>query len=94
MSKPSDSKASPLWIIVAAIPWLGGVVSMLYVISSDNKNKAYSLLFIIPVIGAIVAYVLTSSKDKYVSTMAEWVFIGQLIAQFLWFVLIASILAL
>ncbi len=75
----STSKATPLWIFVSAIPLIGGVISMLYILSSDNKNKAYSLLFLIPVIGPIISYVLMEQKDKYISTMAGWVFLGQVI---------------
>jgi hypothetical protein len=78
---PSNSKASPIWMLVSAIPLqIGSIASMLYVLSSDNKNKAYSLLFLIPTIGPVVAYVLTESKDKYVSSMAGWVFVGQILS--------------
>jgi len=60
------------------MPWVGAIIGMLYVLSSNNKDKAYTLLFLIPILGPIIAYVLTSSKDKYISTMAEWFFVGQL----------------
>ncbi|MCL5680269.1 MAG: hypothetical protein M1465_02940 [Candidatus Marsarchaeota archaeon] len=78
---PSASKANPAWIFISAIPLqIGSIASMLYVLSSDNKNKAYSLLFLIPVIGPIISYVLTEQKDKYISTMAGWVFLGQILS--------------
>ncbi len=64
---------------------------MLYILSSDNKNKAYSLLLLIPIIGPIIAYVLMESGDKYVATMAGWVFIGQILSYVILEVLLLSI---
>jgi len=40
------------------------------------------LLFLIPVIEPIIAYVFTEHSDKYLSTMAGWVFLGQIINLF------------
>ena len=86
----SKSKSSPIWILISAIPiQIGSIISMLYVLSSDNKNKAYTLLFLIPTIGPIIAYVLTEQNDKYISSMAGWVFIGQILSYILLDVLIA-----
>lgn len=77
----SNKKSSPMWAIVSVIPLLiGTTIVVLYILSSNNKNKAYSLLYLIPGIGPIVAYVLTESRDKYVSTMAGWVFVGQILS--------------
>ncbi len=86
----STSKSSQIWIIISAIPiQIGSIISMLYVLSSDNKNKAFALLFLIPIIGPIIAYVLTEQKDKYISSMAGWVFIGQILSYILLDVFIA-----
>lgn len=80
---PSDSKSSLLWTFVASIPLqIGSAIIVLYILSSDNRNKAYSLLFLIPVIGPIIAYVFTEHSDKHLSTMAGWVFLGQIISLF------------
>ncbi len=76
----STSKSSPVWILISAVPPLiGTIAAVLYVLSSDNKNKAYSLLFLIPIIGPIIAYVLMEQKDRYISSMAGWVFLGQIL---------------
>ncbi len=81
---PKNSKSSPIWALISAIPFqIGSIVAMIYVVSSDNEDKAYSLLFLIPIIGPIISYVLTESKDKYTSTLAEWVFVGQIISYIL-----------
>lgn len=66
---------------MSAIPLMvGTIVVLLYILSSNNKNKAYALLYLIPILGPIIAYVLTESKDKYISTMASWVFAGQILS--------------
>ncbi|EET90390.1 MAG: hypothetical protein LVQ97_03385 [Candidatus Micrarchaeales archaeon] len=86
----SASKSSPIWILVSAIPLqIGSIAAMLYVLSSGNKNKAYSLLFLIPIIGPIIAYVLTEQKDRYISSMAGWVFLGQILGYIILDALIA-----
>ena len=77
---PSTSRATPVWILISSVPLqIGSIASVLYVLSSDNKNKEYTLLFLIPTIGPIIAYVLTEQKDKYISSMAGWVFVGQIL---------------
>ncbi|ASI13623.1 multipass membrane protein [Candidatus Mancarchaeum acidiphilum] len=87
---PSNRKASFIWILVSAIPFdIGSVIAILWVLSSTNKNKAYSLLYLIPVIGPIISYVLTESKDEYLSSMAGWVFLGQILGGIILEVLIA-----
>ncbi|MEM3883372.1 MAG: hypothetical protein QXT94_00350 [Methanothrix sp.] len=91
-SLPATSKANPIWILISAIPLqIGSIASMLYIVSSDNKDKAYSLLFLIPVLGPIIAYVLTESRDRYIATMAGWVFIGQILGYVILDVLLLSI---
>jgi len=88
----SHSNASPIWIFVSAIPLqIGSIVATLYVLSSSNDNKAYSLLFLIPGIGPIVAYVLTSKKDAYISSMASWVFLGQILSYIILWILIVAL---
>lgn len=64
---------------------------MVWILSSNNKNKAYSLLYIVPIIGPIIAYVFMESKDKYISTMAEWVFVGQVLSYIILVVLSIAI---
>lgn len=93
--KPADlqnnKKPGPIWIIISAIPLqIGSIIAMLWILSSDNKNKAYALLYLIPFIGPIIAYVLMGKKDKYVSTMAEWVFVGQILGYVVWYLLFIS----
>lgn len=81
---PKGMKSSPIWILISAIPFqIGSIVAMLYVLSSDNENKGYSLLFLIPILGPIISYVLTEGKDKYISTLSGWVFVGQIISYIL-----------
>ena len=90
-SLPSASKANPIWILISAIPLqIGSIASMLYIVSSNNKDKAYSLLFLIPVIGPMIAYVLTESRNRYIATMAGWVFIGQILSYVILDVLLLS----
>ncbi len=89
---PGNVKSSPVWILISAIPFqIGSIVAMLYVISSDNEDKVYSLLFLIPIIGPIISYVLAEGKDKYLSTLSGWVFIGQIISYFLMKILLSII---
>ena len=88
----SHSRASLVWIFVSAIPLqIGSIAAMLYVLSSINDNKAYSLLFLIPFMGPIVAYVLTSTKDEYISSMAGWIFLGQILSSIILEILIVSL---
>ncbi len=91
INKPT--KANPLWILISAIP-LGSVISMLYVLSSRRNNKEYSLFFLIPVIGPLIAYVMMESKDTYLASMAEWVFIGEIIDTIIWLVARAALLSI
>jgi hypothetical protein len=89
---PRNVKSSPVWILISAIPFqIGSIAAMLYVISSDNEDKAFSLLFLIPIIGPIISYVLAEGKDKYLSTLSGWVFIGQIISYFLMKILLSII---
>ncbi|MGC8694732.1 MAG: hypothetical protein ACP5RI_03910 [Candidatus Micrarchaeia archaeon] len=81
---PNEIKASPIWILISSVPYqIGSIIAMLYVLSSDNENKAYSLLFLLPIIGPIISYVITENKDRYVSTLSGWVFVGQIISYIL-----------
>ena len=81
---PSNIKSSPIWILISSVPYqIGSIIAMLYVLSSDNENKIYSLLFLIPIIGPIISYVLTENKDRYISTLSGWVFAGQIISYIL-----------
>ncbi len=78
---PSDKKATPIWVLISAIPLqIGSIIAMLWILSSTNRNKAYSLLFPIPIIGPIISYVLMESKDRYISSMSGWIFVGQVLS--------------
>lgn len=82
--------ANPAWVAISAIPlMIGTVVAVLHTLTLKNENKAYSLLLLIPFIGPIITYVLMSSKDRYLSTLAEWVFVGQILGAVI-FTLIAN----
>ncbi len=75
----TTQRANPVWVLISAVPLqIGSVASIVYVLSSDSKNKAYSLLFLIPIVGPIITHVLMIQKDRYLSSMAEWIFIGQI----------------
>lgn len=93
ISKVASRKSSPLWVPVAAVPLAGAVAAIAYAFHRNARHRWYTLLFLVPILGPLLAYVFTSSSDRYISSMAEWFFAGYVVMVLvLWGLALASVL--
>ncbi len=93
VDKIVNRKSSPLWVLIAAVPLAGAVSAIAYTAYLNARNRWFTLLFLVPILGPIIAYIITSSNDRYVSSMAEWFFLGTILyIAVLWALAVASLL--
>jgi len=71
--------ASKIWILLGFIG-IGQLIALIYsLVSKDDKDRILGVLFILGWLGDIIIYFIEKDKDKYISSMALYLFIGELI---------------
>lgn len=74
-----NKKASILWILLGALG-IGQLVALIYsLVSKNDKDRIFGVLFILGWLGDIIIYVIEKDKDKYLATMALYLLIGNVI---------------
>lgn len=79
MSWDTRKKASYGWIVLGLIG-VGQIVALIYsLISKNDKDRVFGVLFLLGWLGDIIIYVIEKDKDKYLATMALYLLIGNII---------------
>ncbi len=86
----TKEKASKVWILLGFIG-LGQLVALIYsLVSKEDKDRVFGVLFILGFIGDILIYFLEKDKDTYIATMALYLLIGEIILLVIWIPLFFS----
>ncbi|MCL4400513.1 MAG: hypothetical protein M1348_03645 [Candidatus Parvarchaeota archaeon] len=75
----STGKASTLWYIAGLLGSVGYIVGLVYVMLTNNKNKLWSLLYFLGIIGSVIIYIMFRKKDKKFADMSIKLLTGSLI---------------
>jgi hypothetical protein len=73
-------KASPFWYLLGIIGGIGYFVGMIYVLITNNKNRIWSLFFLLGPIGSIILYFVFKTEDKKLVDMSVKLLIGYIIS--------------
>ncbi|MBE5729196.1 hypothetical protein IG206_00120 [Candidatus Parvarchaeota archaeon] len=72
-------KASKVWILLGFIG-IGQLVALIYsLVSKNDKDRVFGVFFILGWLGDIIIYFIEKDKDKYLSSMALYLLIGEII---------------
>ncbi len=72
-------KASKIWVLLGLIG-IGQLVALIYsLVKKNDKDRILGVLFILGWIGDIILYFIQKDKDKYLSSMALYLLIGNII---------------
>ncbi len=75
----TKQEASKIWILLGFIG-IGQLVALIYsLVSKDDKDRIFGVLFILGWLGDLILYFIEKDKDKYLSSMALYLFIGEII---------------
>lgn len=84
-----NGKASRLWYL-AGIAGIGNIIALVYVLIKGGKTKILSLLYILGIIGTIMAYFLSKNEDKKLADISIKLFVGNVLEVILVFLLIGA----
>lgn len=80
MAWDKDKDASKIWIFLGFFFGIGYLIALIYtLISKQDKDRLYGILFILGFIGSIIIYILEKDKDRYLSSLALYLLIGTII---------------
>ena len=72
-------KASKIWVLLGLIG-IGQLVALIYsLVKKNDKDRIFGVLFILGWIGDIIIYFLQKDKDEYLSSMALYLLVGNII---------------
>jgi hypothetical protein len=75
----TKKKASKFWIILGLIG-IGQLVALIYsLVSKEDKDRVFGVLFILGFLGDLIIYFIEKDKDKYLSSMALYLLIGEIV---------------
>ena len=75
----TSKKASKLWILLGFIG-IGQLIALIYsLVSKNDKDRVFGILFILGWLGDIIIYFLEKDKDKYLASMALYLLIGEVV---------------
>ena len=74
-----DTKASKIWILLGFFG-IGQLIALIYsLVAKDDKDRILGVLFILGWLGDIILYFIQKDKDQYLSSMALYLLIGNII---------------
>ncbi len=75
----TSKKASKVWILLGFIG-IGQLVALIYsLVSKNDKDRVFGVLFILGWLGDLIIYFIEKDKDKYLSSMALYLLIGEIV---------------
>ena len=75
----TSKKASKIWIFLGLIG-IGQLIALIYsLVSKNDKDRVFGVLFILGWLGDLIIYFVEKDKDKYLSSMALYLFIGEVL---------------
>ncbi len=75
----TSKKASAAWILLGIIG-IGQFIALIYsLVSKNDKDRVFGVLFILGWLGDLIIYFVEKDKDKYLSSMALYLFIGEVL---------------
>ena len=75
----THKKASKIWILLGLLG-VGQLVALIYsLISKNDKDRVFGVLFILGWFGDLILYFIEKDKDKYLSSMALYLLIGNIL---------------
>ncbi len=75
----TSKKASKIWILLGLIG-VGQLIALIYsLVSKNDKDRVFGVLFILGWLGDLIIYFVEKDKDKYLSSMALYLFIGEVL---------------
>ncbi len=85
MAWDTSKKASKIWILLGFIG-IGQLIALIYsLVNKNDKDRVIGVLFILGWLGDLIIYFLEKDKDKYLSSMALYLFIGEIILTVIYF---------
>ncbi len=74
----TSKKASKIWILLGLIG-IGQLIALIYsLVSKKDKDRFFGILFILGWLGDLIIYFVEKDRDKYLSSMALYLFIGEI----------------
>ncbi len=74
------SKASDWWYLIGLTGGIGYLAAIIYTLVSDNKNRIWSLFYLLGFIGGIVLYFVFEKSDRKFADMSKKLVIGNIVA--------------
>jgi hypothetical protein len=75
----SKKASAAAWIFLGFIG-VGQLIALIYsLVSKNDKDRVFGVLFILGWLGDLIIYVVQKDKDKYLSSMALYLFIGSVL---------------
>ena len=75
----TSKKASKVWILLGFIG-IGQLVALIYsLVSKNDKDRVFGVLFILGWLGDLIIYFIEKDKDMYLSSMALYLLIGEIV---------------
>ena len=75
----TKKKASKIWILLGLLG-VGQLIALIYsLVSKNDKDRVFGVLFILGWLGDIILYFVEKDKDKYLSSMALYLLIGNVV---------------
>ena len=72
-------EASKVWILLGLIG-IGQLVALIYsLVNKNDEDRVFGVLFILGWLGDIILYFIEKDKDKYLSSMALYLLIGNIL---------------
>lgn len=72
--------ASNWWYLLGFIGFIGYLIALIYVLITDNKNRVYSLFYLISIFGAIIVALIFKDKDYKFYRLSFKLIMGTLVS--------------
>lgn len=72
-------KVSDWWYLGGVVGGLGYLFAIIYFLVSNNKNRLFSLLYLLGPIGAIILLIIFPNKDKIIYAVSFKLLVGSIV---------------
>jgi hypothetical protein len=67
-------------LVILGLIGIGQLVALIYsLVSKEDKDRVFGVLFILGFLGDLIIYFIEKDKDKYLSSMALYLLIGEIV---------------
>ena len=72
-------EVSDFWYLAGLFSSIGYIVAMIYMLLTNDKNRVFSLLYLLGIIGGLITYFIFKKKDERFADLSKKLVIGNVL---------------